>query len=150
MEVGRIIKPHGLRGEVAVLLSTDVEERLRPGEVLQTERGELLVERSSPHKEGWVVAFAGIRDRDAAEGLRGVVLRAEAVDDPDALWVHEIIGSEVVDQHGSSVGVVREIEANPASDLLVLDGGALIPSAFIVSVDSGRVAVDIPEGLLDL
>lgn len=133
-----------------MLLSTDVEERLRPGAVLQTERGEMLVERSSPHKDGWVVAFAGIRDRDAAEGLRGVVLRAEAVDDPDAIWVHELIGSEVVDQRGVPVGVVREIEANPASDLLVLDGGALIPSAFIVSVDGGRVSVDIPEGLLDL
>ena len=133
-----------------MLLSTDVEDRLKAGAVLHTDRGDLRVERSAPHREGWVVAFEGVADRDAAEGLRGVVLRAEPVDDPDALWVHELIGSEVVDQTGTIVGVVREIEANPASDLLVLDNGALIPSVFIVSADGGRVSVEVPEGLLDL
>ena len=133
-----------------MLLSTDVEDRLKPGTVVHTDRGELRVDRSARHREGWVVAFAGIADRDSAEQLRGLVLRAEAVDDPDALWVHEIIGSEVVDQHGNVVGTVREIEANPASDLLVLDTGALIPSVFVTASEHGRVRVDVPEGLLDL
>lgn len=148
--MGRIIKPHGIRGEVAVLLSTDVEDRLKAGAVLHTDRGDLRVERSIPHRDGWVVTFEGVADRNAAEDLRGVVLRAEPVDDPEALWVHELIGSEVVDQTGATIGVVKEIEANPASDLLVLDSGALIPSVFVVSAGDGRVSVDVPEGLLDL
>ena len=133
-----------------MLLSTDVDDRLQPGTVVHTDRGDLRVDRSTRHKEGWVVAFAGFTDRDAAEQLRGVVLRAEAVDDPDALWVHELIGSDVVDQHGNVVGRVREIEANPASDLLVLDTGALIPTVFVTASERGRVSVDVPEGLLDL
>ena len=145
-----MIKPHGLRGEVAVLLSTDVENRLDPGAVVHTDRGELSVERSSRHKEGWVVAFAGVATREGAEALRGLVLRAEAVDDPEALWVHELIGSEVFDQAGTPLGVIREVEANPASDLLVLDGGRLIPTVFVSSSEDGRVVVDVPEGLLDL
>ena len=132
------------------MLTTDVDDRLKPGAVLHTDRGELRVERSAPHRDGWVVAFAGIGDRNAAEDLRGVVLRAAPHADPEALWVHELIGSEVIDQSGTSVGTVREIEANPASDLLVLDSGALIPSVFVVSAEAGRVTVDLPEGLLDL
>jgi 16S rRNA processing protein RimM len=133
-----------------VLLSTDIEDRVAPGAVLHTDRGDLRVDGSFRHKDGWVIAFAGVTDRSAAEELRGLVLRAEPVEDPEALWVHELIGSDVVDQHGTVLGVVREIEANPASDLLVLDSGALIPSVFVVSFDSGRVAVDVPDGLLDL
>ena len=144
------MKPHGIRGEVAVLLSTDLEHRLEAGAVLQTDLGELRVDRSAPHKEGWVVAFAGVADRDSAEALRGLVLRAEPVDDPEALWVHDLIGSEVVDQRGITVGLVREIEANPASDLLVLDTGGLIPTVFVTASEPGRVTVEIPEGLLDL
>ena len=133
-----------------MLLSTDVDDRLTEGTVVHTDRGDLLVERATRHREGWVVTFAGIANRNEAEGLRGLVLRAEPVDDPEALWVHELIGSAVVDQHGAALGVVREIEANPASDLLVLDSGALIPSVFVVSFEDGQVTVDVPEGLLDL
>ena len=133
-----------------MLLSTDVEDRLADGRVVHTDRGDLLVERATRHRDGWVVAFAGVADRNQAESLRGLVLRAEPVDDPEALWVHELIGSAVIDQDGAELGVVREIEANPASDLLVLDSGVLIPSVFIVSFEGGRVAVEVPEGLLDL
>ena len=118
--------------------------------MLHSDRGDLRIDRSSRHRDGWVVAFAGVADRSAAEELRGLVLRAEAVEDPEALWVHELIGSDVVDQHGTLLGVVREIEANPASDLLVLDSGGLIPSVFVTSFEGGRVAVDVPEGLLEL
>lgn len=133
-----------------MLLSTDVENRLQPGTVVSSDRGDLRVERSSRHKEGWVVAFAGVDDRNAAEDLRGLVLRAESIADPDALWVHELIGSEVVDQTGALLGCVREIEANPASDLLVLESGALIPTVFVTGSEAGRVTVEVPEGLLDL
>lgn len=133
-----------------MLLSTDVADRVKAGAVLQSDRGQLRVVRSSPHKDGWVVAFEGFADRREAEELRGVVLRAESVDDADALWVHDLIGASVVDQAGAAIGVVREVEANPASDLLVLDTGVLIPVAFIVSTQERRIQVDIPDGLLDL
>ena len=151
LEVGRVVKPHGLRGEVVVDLVTDRGERLDPGSVLQTERGPLTVERSRPHGGRHVVTFDGVADRDGAEALRGLVLRAERLDDPDALWVHELIGAEAVLPDGTPVGRVEAVEATRADDLLVLDGGALVPVAFVVGWDERRrLVIDPPDGLLDL
>jgi 16S rRNA processing protein RimM len=151
LEVGRIVKAHGIRGEVIVdLVSNRPEERLRPGAVLQSERGELEVLTATPHQGRWIVAFRGIEDRNRAETFRGTILRAEPMEgDEDTLWVHELIGSEVVDTQGRSYGAVTAVEANPASDLLVLAGDRLVPLVFVVSTEPGRVVVDPPAGLLD-
>ena len=58
---------------------------------------------------------------------------------PDALWVHELIGAEVVDARGIRVGVVEAVEANPASDLLVLTDGQLIPLRFVTDQRAGPI-----------
>jgi 16S rRNA processing protein RimM len=152
LEVGRITKAHGVRGEVIVLLSSERTSRLDPGSVLSTDRGPLTVETSSPHQDRWIVRFRGITDRDQADSWRGTVLRGDAVDtdDDDALWVHELIGSSVLLPDGTTAGTVTEVQANPASDLLVLDTGALVPVAFVTGHEPGRVTIDPPEGLLDL
>jgi 16S rRNA processing protein RimM len=151
LEVGRIVKAHGLRGEVVVELTTDRDERVAPGTTLW-DRSERAYEvlRSSPHQGRWIVAFAGVADRTAAEGLRGTVLLAEALDDPDVLWVHELIGSEAFDAAGKALGRVVAVQANPASDLLELEGGALVPVRFLMSASAGTVVVDPPPGLLEL
>lgn len=148
--MGRVVKPHGLKGEVVVELFTNRTERLAPGTVLESARGPLEVVRASAHHHRWIVAFAGVVDHARAEALRDVVLSAEALDDPDSLWVHELVGAEVVDVAGVTRGTVTAVEANPASDLLVLDGGALVPLRFVVSAEPGRVVVDPPAGLFDL
>jgi 16S rRNA processing protein RimM len=149
--VGRITKPHGIKGEVVVVLTTDRTERVAAGAVLQTaRRGALTVESSRPHQNGWLVQLAGVATRSDAEALRDTVLFAEPLDDPDELWVHELIGARVVDQHGTDLGTVASVEDNPAADLLVLDSGVLIPMTFVGDLVDGTVAVDIPEGLLDL
>jgi 16S rRNA processing protein RimM len=147
--VGRVVKPHGLRGEVVVELFTNRTERLAAGTVLDTERGPLEVVRSSPFQHRWIVAFAGVVDHAGADALRNLVLSAEPLDDPDALWVHELVGAQVVDTAGVERGAVVAVEANPASDLLVLEGGGLVPLRFVVSSAAGRVVVDVPDGLLD-
>ena len=144
-----MVKPHGLRGEVVVELVTNRTERLAPGTALATGSGHLEVLRSSPFQHRWIVAFAGVDDREGAEALRGVTLLADALDDPAELWVHELVGSEAVDTVGVSLGTVVAVEANPASDLLVLDGGGLVPLRFVVSSAPGRLVVDPPAGLLD-
>jgi 16S rRNA processing protein RimM len=109
------------------------------------------VVRSSAHRGRWIVTFAGVDGIDAAEALRDTPLSAPPLDDPDALWVHDLIGSVVVDAAGTELGRVRSVEANPASDLLVLEGGGLIPLRFVTgSVPGSRVTVDVPDGLLDL
>jgi 16S rRNA processing protein RimM len=78
-----------------------------------------------------------------------VVLRAAPIVDPEALWVHELHGSEVVDVTGRHLGRVTAVEANPASDLLVLEGGGLVPLRFVQEHRPGRVVVDVPDGLLE-
>jgi 16S rRNA processing protein RimM len=150
LEVGRVAKPHGLRGEVVVRLTTDRTERLAPGTVLHTDRGDLAVVASRPHQDRWIVSFAGVGDREAADRLRGLVLRAEPLDDPDELWVHDLVGASVVTVAGETVGTCVSVVANPASDLLEMDNGALVPLAFLVDHAPGRVTIDPPEGLFDL
>lgn len=150
--VGRVTKAHGLRGEVVVdLLSTEPEVRLARGSVLATERGPLTVEAARPHQERWIVQFEGVLGREAAEALRGTELRADAIDDPEALWVHELEGAEVVEVDGTPRGRVTAVLANPADDLLELESGALVPIGFVVERDAeGRIVVDVPDGLFDL
>jgi 16S rRNA processing protein RimM len=152
LSVGRLVKPHGLRGDVIVSLTTNRSERVAPGSVLTTADGRRLrVVRSSSHQGRFIVSFEGVTGIDAADGLRGTELYAAPLDDPDALWVHQLIGSTVEDTGGTVLGTVVEVEANPASDLLVLDGGGLIPLRFVVASDPGvRITVDVPDGLLDL
>ncbi len=150
LEVGRIGRAHGLRGEVVVSLTTDRLERVAPGAVLVTDAGELEVQASRPHQGRWIVAFAGQDSREDADRLRGLVLRAEAVDDPAEMWVHDLVGAEVVTVDGDIVGRCTGVVANPAADLLELDSGALVPVVFVVDHTPGRVTIDPPEGLFDL
>jgi 16S rRNA processing protein RimM len=149
LEVGRVVKPHGLGGEVIVELFTNRPERMAAGTVLSTAGGPLTIEHSTPHLGRWIVSFAGVRSREDAEGLRDTVLSAEPIEDPTALWVHELVGAEVVGVDDRPHGQVVAVEANPASDLLVLDGGGLVPLRFVVSHEAGRVVIDPPAGLLD-
>ena len=57
---------------------------------------------------------------------------------PDALWVHELVGATVRDAAGTALGTVASVEANPASDLMVLESGGLIPVRFVTAHDAGR------------
>jgi 16S rRNA processing protein RimM len=149
LEVGRVVRAHGLRGEVLVDLVTDIETRVAPGSVLSSDRGPLTVEASRPHQGRHLVMFAGVADRTGAEALAGLALRAEAVADPEALWVHELIGSTVREVGGTVRGTVVEVQANPAHDLLVLDDGALVPIVFVVTCEDGVTVIDPPEGLFE-
>ena len=142
-------RAHGIRGEVAVTLTTDRVERVAPGSVLWAGERRLEVTSSRPHQGRHLVAFEGVADRSAAEALQGSVLAAAPLDEPGALWVHDLVGAEVVATDGSRLGTVTAVEANPASDLLVLDGGGLVPLRFVVEHGDGRVVVDPPAGLLD-
>jgi 16S rRNA processing protein RimM len=155
LEVGQVARPHGLRGQVVVELWTNRVERVAVGATLEGPAGELQVVRATPQREvggrsRWLIAFGGIETREQAEGLRGAILSAPPLSDPGALWVHELIGTEVVEVSGARIGVVEAVQSNPASDLLVLSGGELIPLNFIVGHESGRLTVELPPGLLEL
>ncbi|MFM7069470.1 MAG: ribosome maturation factor RimM [Actinomycetes bacterium] len=154
LEVGRITKAHGLRGEVVVHLVSDRTERLDPGSVLLSDREDLTVVASRQHGDRWIVQFQGCNTREAAESLRGFALRASALNSElpaGEHWVHELIGVEVAESDGTARGVVVAVQSNPAADLLVLSTGALVPVVFIVDgPTAGRVTVDVPSGLFEL
>jgi 16S rRNA processing protein RimM len=151
LEVGHIRRAHGLRGDVFVQLLSDSDARVAPGSELFANGERLVVESSRVASNGRrVVKFAQIPDRTAAERYTNRALRGRPLDDPDALWVHEMIGKPVVDADGTERGVCVAVLANPAADLLELDSGALVPSNFVVEITDHTIRVDTPDGLFDL
>ena len=153
--VGRVGRAHGLRGEVAVTFSSNRPERWAPDAVLFAGDRELVIEASRPHQGRRLLRFVGVGDRTSAEALLGAELTAAPLADDAELderdvWVHEVIGAQVLDRSGTAVGRVVAVEANPAHDLLVLDGGALVPMVFVVEQRDGEVVIDPPDGLFDL
>jgi len=151
LEVGHIRRAHGLRGDVFVQLLSDSDVRVAPGSELFADGERLVVETSRVASNGRrVVKFAQIPDRTAAEQYANRTLRGRPIDDPDALWVHQMIGRRVVELDGTDRGRCVSVLANPAADLLELDNGALVPSNFVVSIDDGIIRVDVPDGLFDL
>jgi len=145
-----VVRPHGIRGDVVVELVSNRPERMAPGARFHTDGGPLEVETARPFRTRWLVHFAGVEDRPSAERWRGVVLRAPALADDEALWVHELVGATVVRaSDGTPLGRVAAVVSNPASDLLELEDGHLVPVRFVVGRAKGRLVVDAPAGLLD-
>jgi len=165
--VGRIGRPHGIKGEVTVEVRTDLpERRFASGSVLVTEParvGPLTVAAARWHSGRLLLSVAGVSDRNGAEALRGVVLSAEVPDDevaedPEEFFDHQLRGLAVRTVEGAEVGVVDDVIHLPGQDLLGVrrpDGReALVP--FVaemvpeVDVDAGFLVIDPPPGLLDL
>ncbi|GAA4563687.1 ribosome maturation factor RimM [Planotetraspora kaengkrachanensis] len=164
--VGRIGRPHGVRGEVTIEVRTDDPDlRFAPGTALATDppgRGPLVVERARWNAGILLLAVAGVHDRDAAESLRGTLLVVDsadipALDDPDEFHDHELVGLSVITAGGEGVGEVAEV-LHHGQDLLVVrrPGGdevyvpfvkALVPE---IDLEKGLLVVDAPPGLLDL
>jgi 16S rRNA processing protein RimM len=173
--VARIGRAHGLRGEVSVEVRTDApEERFVDGAVLHVEDGPrrraleatggpmtLTVTRARDNNGTLLLTFAEVPDRSAAENLRDVVLEAEvaeASDEADAWYDHELVGLAVVDPSGIRLGEVVGVQHPGAQDLLVVRsasgaGDRLVPfvSAIVPEVDvkGGRIVMTAPPGLLE-
>jgi 16S rRNA processing protein RimM len=168
--VGRIGKPHGIRGEVTLDVRTDEpERRFAPGTTLRAEApagadrrpSTLTVARARWHQSTLLVTFEELGDRNAAEAARGTVLHAtighdEVPDDPDEYYDHQLVGLDVVDVDGTHLGTVKGLVHGSAQDLLSVraDDGrdALVPfvSALVpeVDLDAGRVVVADRPGLV--
>ncbi len=152
LEVGRIGRAHGLRGDLYIELITDRTERVAVGARLQGRGTWLTVESARPAGSRWLVHFAGIADRTAAEAYVNTQLLAEPLPalSEDGMYVRDLIGAEVVGVDQQVYGRCVAVVANPAHDLLELESGALVPVVFVVDVGSARVTIDPPEGLFDL
>jgi 16S rRNA processing protein RimM len=166
--VGRITRPHGVRGELTVEVRTDDPElRLAAGTVLRTEpatAGPLTIAGTRWHSGRLLVRFANVDDRTAAESLRGTLLLVDAASledlpDPDSYRDHQLVGLTVVGPGEAVVGSITDV-LHHGQDLLVVAGSGpqagteiLIPfvAAIVteVDLDAGLVRVDPPAGLLD-
>jgi 16S rRNA processing protein RimM len=150
LEVGRVRRAVGLKGQLVVRFFADRPERRQPGTVYDTVAGPRTLTSATLRPDGdWTVTFEGVGSREGAEALRGP-LRADPIEDPEELWVHELVGAKVVDGEGIERGVVKEVHDGVASDLLVLDTGHLVPVTFVAGHRPGQVDVIVPDGLFDL
>jgi 16S rRNA processing protein RimM len=165
--VGRIGRPHGLRGELTVQVHTDEpDSRFAAGSVLTPEpaaRGPLTVSSVRWHSGRLLVSFAGCADRTSAEDLRGTLLVMDSAEvapaeDPNEFHDYELIGLDVATVAGEPVGVVADVlhqgqdllvirPDRPGAEVLVPFVAALVPE---VDVKAGRLVIDPPPGLLDL
>ena len=168
--VGRIGKPHGLRGEVTIDVRTDEpDRRFTTGATLraQTPAGSaskirtLTVSGSRWHQQVLLLTFEEIEGRDAAEAARGIVLHAtlgpeDAPEDPEEYYDHQLIGLAAYDEAGTHLGELTAVVHGSAQDILTirtLDGrttlvpfvSALVPE---VDVDAGRVVIADRPGLV--
>ena len=104
---------------------------------------------SKKSTDRWLMYFVGVTDRDIVERLTNSDVYGEPIDDPSVVWVHELIGSVVVDTAGNNLGTCTGVIDNPAHPIMELDNGFLVPTPFIVSNENGQVEIDAPEGLFD-
>lgn len=121
--VGRVEKPHGIKGEVGIRVITDNGERFAPQQILHSTRGPspLTVQATRRHKQALLVRFVEVRDRTAAESLRGAWLSVPEADvpepEPGTWWIHDIVGSSVTTDAGLYLGVVTNVAATGANDI---------------------------------
>jgi 16S rRNA processing protein RimM len=164
--VGRIARPHGLRGEVIVNLETDFpDERFHDGaELFVVRRGEmqrLTLAGVRFHQGRPIVAVIGIDTIDAARELSGLDLRVPPEWlrplPPGTFYRHDLVGCLVETGTGQAVGIVKQVEGTAAASRLVVASGdqeILIPlvSEICTAIDAGgkRIVIEPPEGLLEL
>lgn len=156
LHVGRIVSTHGLKGHVKVEALTDFDARLAKGVRLRLKDDWVTVESSQVHKDRFLLKLSGINDIDAAKALQWEYLSAPAGEEPemeeDEFLVEDLIDMEVVTTDGKSLGVVEEVVAYPAQDILVV-GEIMIPFAqqFVkqIDFDSETITVELIEGMLE-
>ncbi|HET6638382.1 MAG TPA: ribosome maturation factor RimM [Gemmatimonadota bacterium] len=169
LAVGRIVKAHGIRGEVAVFPLTENEERFEPGSRLflsSTAVGHgalraVTVESARPHQGRWLLTLDWIGDRTHAEQHVGSYLlvpreEAEAARGEGEWFLHSLVGRSVVDEAGASLGAVLEVLETPGAVMLEIGepGGVrrLLPFVreFVARVEEEGIVVTPPAGWLEL
>ena len=162
--VGRIGRPHGVRGAVSIEVRTDEpDKRFADGSRLLADSGrELVVNSSTWHSGRLLLTFEGYDDRTAIEELRNQLLSVDRPDDeqpadPEEFYDSALEGCEVVDSSGTPIGIVHEVSHLPAHDMLVVrtpdERDVLVPfvDAFVPTIDvpGKRIVITPPDGLLD-
>ncbi len=162
--VGRVVRPHGIRGHVVVAPETDFgPERFAVGQVMMADAGArtLIVIASREHHGRWIVGFEGISTIEEAERLRDADLRVPPGElhalGAGRYYVHDLAGCEVMTAGGETLGRVDRVELGTGTPLLVVAGTRgeiLVPLAETicrrVDVAAKQIVIEPPDGLIDL
>jgi 16S rRNA processing protein RimM len=161
LAAARVRRPFGIKGEMLLELLTDFPNRLARHEHLYAgeERRPLEIGAVRRHGEEWLLSLAEVRDRDAAEALRGEILYLRYGDlpplPPGVYYLHQIEGLSVFTEAGEALGRVKEILKTGANDVYVVrgeQGEILLPAIPQVireiRVAEGRMIVRLMEGLV--
>ena len=169
--IGRIVRPHGVRGEVVVESLSDFPDRfagltrvvlLAPDEAGDSPPREVTVRGVKSHRSGAILRFAGTETIEEADAMRGMLIgvpREEAVPlQPGEFYAFQLIGLAVVTTGGERLGTLREVLHYPAHDVYEVWDEArgrevLLPAAANVvrdvDLERGVMVVELLEGLVD-
>ncbi|MFO7861885.1 MAG: ribosome maturation factor RimM [Desulfosalsimonas sp.] len=161
--IGKIFRPHGIRGEVRVSAYVDQQLHLQPGsrvivEAPDQQPAEYSIETARSHKNGLLIGFAGVGDRSSAEAVSGASLfmprSALPPAEPDTWYWCDLIGLAVYETGGGFLGRVESMIETGSNDVFVVRHGQnerLIPAIEQVvreiNLEDGKMVVDLPEGL---
>jgi 16S rRNA processing protein RimM len=162
LAVGKLGRPHGVRGEIIMEILTDFPERLQPGVLLYVgpEHRPMRLRGRRPHQRGLLLAFEGVKDREQAGELRNFLVQVRADDRPPLpegeYYHHQLLGLQIVDAAGDPLGVLSGILQTGANDVYEVRTGSggelLIPAtgSVILGIDlaRGEIRVQLPPGLL--
>lgn len=162
LEIGKIIRPHGIRGEMVVDADTDLLASLSSGTEIYIgqARNKRIIERIRPHRGRLLLRLMSTTSREQAETLRSqnLYIAAEQVEPlPDGQYYYwQILGLEVVEESGQRLGVVKNIIETGANDVYVVegdDGSELLLPAIedvirLVDLDKEQIIVHLLPGLI--
>jgi len=163
--VGRIGRPHGIRGQVTVEPRTDEpDQRFAPGSRLLIANTDdvLVVSAMHWHSGRLLLTIEGVDDRNGAESLRDTIVEVdrdplELPEEPGEYFDSQLVGCQVFDVAGLNLGEVTDVVHLPGQDLLSVTSASgreiMIPfiEQFVPEVDiaAQRISVTPPPGLLD-
>jgi len=169
LAIGRIVQPHGIKGELVVFPLTEREDRFEAGGTVflsATAEGDerltpFAIVSSRRHKGRHLLALEGVADRTQAESFVGAYLvtpyeEAESTREPDEFFLHALVGREVRTEAGERLGVVAEVVETASHPLLEIEGAwpgrRLLPfvKEFVRKVEDEAVTVAPPEGWEEL
>lgn len=148
--IGKVLAPHGVRGEVRVAVLTDFPERFNTMKKVLLEDGRVLdVEFCRSHRQQFLIKFQGYDDRNNADGLRGKLLQVKRDDvwqlPPGHYYVFDIIGLKVFDDAGVLLGVVKDVLATGSNDVYIVEQ-ADKPPLLIPALKDVVQKIDVPGG----
>lgn len=163
LAVGLLRRPHGIRGDILLTVMTDFPERLRPGTRVYfgDDKREMKITRRRPHNDGLILGFEGIATPEQAAKYTGKIVFVPAEGRPPLpegeYYHHQIIGLDVFDETGASLGVVSEILETGANDVYVVKNPAgrelLLPAlqqvVLEIDLERKRMKVHLLPGLVE-